>query len=192
LVPGSAAPAAPASTWSAAEREWQQYGKDTKDLRLLEAFKEKHKADPVYARLAEARIEELVTQIAAASTPSMPERPAASFRSLAVISVSGAPGDGATSLTAAIQRELASRGVGVTDNAIGAYRVQGVIALGQAWNGRQAIHIEWTVTDPYGTKLGNVAQNNEIPEGALNGAWGKSAEQAAGAAAQGIARLMPR
>jgi hypothetical protein len=26
---------------------------------LLEAFKEKHKADPVYGRLAEARIEDL-------------------------------------------------------------------------------------------------------------------------------------
>jgi hypothetical protein len=44
---------------AAAEREWQQYGKDTQDIRLLEAFKEKHKADPVYVRLAEARLEEL-------------------------------------------------------------------------------------------------------------------------------------
>jgi uncharacterized caspase-like protein len=52
----------PQSGWSTAEREWQQYGKDTKDIRLLEAFKEKYKADPVYARLAEARIEELKTQ----------------------------------------------------------------------------------------------------------------------------------
>jgi S1-C subfamily serine protease len=42
-----------------AEREWQQYAEDTKDIPLLEAFKEKHKADPVYVRLAEARIEEL-------------------------------------------------------------------------------------------------------------------------------------
>jgi uncharacterized caspase-like protein len=47
------------SGWSTAEREWQQYGKVTKDIRLLEAFKEKHRADPVYVRLAEARIEEL-------------------------------------------------------------------------------------------------------------------------------------
>jgi formylglycine-generating enzyme required for sulfatase activity len=50
------------SGWSPTEREWQQYGKDTKDIHLLEAFKEKHKADPVYARLAEARIEELRKQ----------------------------------------------------------------------------------------------------------------------------------
>jgi formylglycine-generating enzyme required for sulfatase activity len=63
LAGKDAIPPAPAPTtqsgWSTAEREWQQYGKDTKDIRLLEAFKEKHKTDPVYARLAEARIEEL-------------------------------------------------------------------------------------------------------------------------------------
>jgi hypothetical protein len=68
----TAAPAAPASGWSTAEREWQQYGKDTKDIRLLEAFKEKHKADPVYVRLAEARIEELRKRLPSAP-PGQPE-----------------------------------------------------------------------------------------------------------------------
>jgi hypothetical protein len=50
------------SGWRMAEREWQQYGKDTRDIGLLEAFKEKHKADPLYVRLAEERIEELKNQ----------------------------------------------------------------------------------------------------------------------------------
>jgi uncharacterized caspase-like protein len=65
-------PVAPAqqSSWSAVEREWQQYGKDTKDIRLLEAFKEKHKADPVYVRLAEERIEELKKQRPGSIPPS--------------------------------------------------------------------------------------------------------------------------
>jgi formylglycine-generating enzyme required for sulfatase activity len=69
----SAAPI-PQSSWSTAEREWQQYGKDTKDIRLLEAFKEKHKADPLYVRLAEARIEELKKQQAASADPSWWEK----------------------------------------------------------------------------------------------------------------------
>ena len=68
------APIAPQG-WSTAEREWQQYGKDTKDIRLLEAFKEKHKDDPVYVRLAEARIEELRKQTASAARPSEPAKP---------------------------------------------------------------------------------------------------------------------
>jgi uncharacterized caspase-like protein len=54
---------------SAAEREWQQYGKDTKDIELLKAFKNKHNADPFYVRLAETRIEELRRQQTAAATP---------------------------------------------------------------------------------------------------------------------------
>jgi hypothetical protein len=108
-----------------------------------------------------------------------------------VPSVTGAPGDGSTSLTAAIQQELSSKGVAVTDKASGAYRVQGAVALSPAKDGKQAIHIEWTVRDPAGKKLGTVSQKNEIPEGSLDGAWGKTAEQAAGAAAQGIVRLLP-
>jgi formylglycine-generating enzyme required for sulfatase activity len=77
LVTAVAGPLPPASPQpvSTAEREWQQYGKDTKDIRLLEAFKEKHRGDPVYARLAEARIEELKKQTASAARPSEPAKP---------------------------------------------------------------------------------------------------------------------
>jgi formylglycine-generating enzyme required for sulfatase activity len=82
--PAAAAPTSPSSTattqqsgWSTAEREWQQYGKETKDIRLLEAFKLKHKSDPVYVRLAEARSEELKRQEIAASVaaPTLPDAP---------------------------------------------------------------------------------------------------------------------
>jgi hypothetical protein len=110
----------------------------------------------------------------------------------ALASVTGAPGDGVTSLTAAIQQELANKGVGVAEKAAVAYRVEGAVALGPAKDGKQSIHIEWTVRDPSGKKLGTVSQRNEIPEGSLDGAWGKTAEQAAGAAAQGIIRLLPQ
>jgi hypothetical protein len=110
----------------------------------------------------------------------------------AVASVNGAPGDGATSLTAAIRQELANKGVGVAEKSAGAYRVEGAVALGPAKDGKQSIQIEWTVRDPSGKKLGTVSQRNEIPEGSLDGAWGKTAEQAAGAAAQGIVRLLPQ
>jgi hypothetical protein len=108
-----------------------------------------------------------------------------------VPSVTGAPGDGPTSLTAAIQQELTSKGVTLSDKA-GAYRVEGTVTMGPGKDGKQSIHIEWLVRDPSGKKLGTVSQRNEIPEGSLNGAWGKTAEQAAGAAAQGIIKLLPQ
>lgn len=110
-----------------------------------------------------------------------------------VPSVTGAPGDGTTSLTAAIQRELASKGVSVAERAGSAsYRVEGSVTVGAAKEGKQPIHIEWTVKDPHGKKLGTVSQRNEIPEGSLDGAWDKTAEQAASAAAQGIIKLLPQ
>jgi hypothetical protein len=110
-----------------------------------------------------------------------------------VPAVVGAPGDGSTSLTAAIQRELTGKGVAISEKPTTvAYRVEGTVTVGQAKDGKQPIHIEWLVRDPQGKKLGTVSQKNEIPEGSLDGPWEKTAEQAAGAAAQGIVKLLPQ
>jgi hypothetical protein len=110
-----------------------------------------------------------------------------------VPSVTGAPGDGIKSLTAAIQRELTGKGVSISDKPTAvAYRVEGSVTMGAAAQGKQSIHIEWLVRDPQGKKLGTVSQRNEIPEGSLDGEWGKTADQAAGAAAQGILKLLPQ
>ena len=106
-----------------------------------------------------------------------------------VTSVADAPGDGRILLTTAIQRELVSRGIAISGRVvIGAYRVQALVALGQTSNGQQSVHIEWTVTNPGGKKLGSVEQHNDVPEGLLDGAWGMLAEQAA----RGIVKLIPR
>jgi hypothetical protein len=109
-----------------------------------------------------------------------------------VPTVTGAPGDGSTSLTAAIQRELQGKGVTVANGpSPSAYRVEGAVTLGEAREGKQAIQIEWVVKDPQGKRLGTVSQKNDIPEGSLDGAWGRTADQAASAAVQGIAKLLP-
>jgi hypothetical protein len=135
-------------------------------------------------------------QTVAAAPPPSPEttgsidRPGA--MSALVPTVSGAPGDGSTSLTAAIKRELQAKGVPLADRpGGGAYRVEGAVTLGEPKEGKQAIQIEWVVKDPQGKRLGTVSQKNDIPEGSLDGAWGKTADQAAGAAVQGIFKLLP-
>jgi hypothetical protein len=107
-----------------------------------------------------------------------------------VPAVAGAPGDGSSSLTAAIKRELQAKGVALSDRA-GSYRVEGAVTLGEPSGGKQAIQIEWVVKDPQGKRLGTVSQKNDIPEGSLDGAWGRTADQAAGAAVQGIFKLLP-
>ncbi len=119
---------------------------------------------------------------------------ASSANSSALVpSVVGAPGDGATSLTKAIQDELTKNGVPLTSQqTASAYRVEGVVKLGTSREGKQPIQIDWNVKDPQGKKLGTVSQKNEIPEGSLDGAWGATANAAAAAAAQGILKLLPQ
>ena len=64
--------------------------------------------------------------------------------------------------------------------------------MGVGKDGKQPITIDWSVTDPSGKKLGTVSQKNEVPQGSLDGAWGKTADAAAAAAAQGIVKLLPQ
>lgn len=110
-----------------------------------------------------------------------------------VPSVTGAPGDGSTSLRAALQRELARNGMALGDTpSPQTYTVEGKVALGAGADGKQPITIDWTVSDPTGKKLGTVSQKNEVPQGSLDGAWGKTADAAAAAAAQGILKLLPQ
>lgn len=110
-----------------------------------------------------------------------------------VPSVTGAPGDGSQALAAALQKELSRNGVALSDAAGGttAYRVEGKVSIGADKDGKQPIEISWNVRDPQGKKLGTVTQKNEIPQGSLDGAWGKTADAAAAAAAQGIIKLLP-
>lgn len=106
--------------------------------------------------------------------------------------VTGAPGDGGSTLTTAIQRELSKNGLtlaGAPDAQ--SYKVEGKVAMGQSKDGKQPIQIDWNVIDPTGKKLGTVSQKNEVPQGSLDGAWGKTADAAAAAAAQGIIKLIP-
>lgn len=110
-----------------------------------------------------------------------------------VPSVTGAPGDGSQSLTGAIQRELSKNGVALTTaQTAQTYKVEGKVAMGQGKDGKQPIQIDWSVYDPKGKKLGTVSQKNEVPQGSLDGSWGKTADAAAQAAAQGIVKLLPK
>ena len=134
----------------------------------------------------------------AAATPVAPAGPTTGSIDTGPIStvvpaVTGAPGDGGATLTTAIQRELTKNGVALTTTPSGqTYKVEGKVAMGQGKDGKQPIQIDWNVIDPKGKKLGTVSQKNEVPQGSLDGAWGKTADAAAAAAAQGILKLLPQ
>lgn len=132
----------------------------------------------------------------AANTPANPAPTTGSITgpyNAVVPSVVGAPGDGSQSLTGAIQRELSKNGVALTSApSTSTYKVEGKVAMGAGKDGKQPIQIDWSVYDPKGKKLGTVSQKNEVPQGSLDGAWGKTADAAAQAAAQGIVKLLPK
>jgi hypothetical protein len=110
-----------------------------------------------------------------------------------VTPVSGAPGDGKISLTKAIKQQLHAKGIRLTSKRTDSvYQVRGVVQMGKAKGESQPIRIDWRVYDPRGKRLGVVTQKNNIPPGSLNGAWGPIAGAAAGAAADGIVKLLPK
>ena len=106
-------------------------------------------------------------------------------------SLTGATGDGNNALAAALQAELSKNGVGSASQGGQPYRVEGVVKMGSATDGKQPVQIDWSVKDPQGKRLGTVTQKNEVAAGSLDASWGKTADAAASAAAQGILKLLP-
>jgi hypothetical protein len=106
--------------------------------------------------------------------------------------VTGAPGDGETSLTDAMRRHLQAAGVKLADgSAANAYTVKGSVQLGAADSGQQPIVIRWLVVDPTGkTMEKTVVQRNKVPQGSLDAQWGQVADLAAGEAAKSLAKLL--
>ena len=97
------------------------------------------------------------------------------------------------SLTAAIKKRLYAKGVKLTSvQSENIYTVKGIVSLTDTSGGKQSIRIDWQVIDPSGKKVGTVSQQNTIPKGSLNGPWGAIADAAAGAAADGIIKLLPK
>jgi hypothetical protein len=111
-----------------------------------------------------------------------------------VPAVTGAPGDGKTALADAMKRALKGQGIKlVSAPKLGAYKIQGQVELGEAANGQQPITIRWAVIDPAGKQMEKtVVQNNKITAGSLDGTWGEIADQAAGAAASEVTKLLQK
>lgn len=125
--------------------------------------------------------------------PTPAAQPASRGPAIAMVPpVTGAPGDGVDSLTAAMRRHLEQAGVKLIEgNDPTAYTVRGSVQLGSPDGGQQPITIRWLVVDPSGKTMEKaVVQRNKVPEGSLNGSWGQVADLAAGEAARSVAKLI--
>ena len=126
--------------------------------------------------------------------PTKAKAPAAAEVVAIVPAVTGAPGDGKTALADAMKRALKGQGIKLVSAAKpGTYKIQGQVELGEAQNGQQPITIRWAVIDPAGKQMEKtVVQNNKITAGSLDGTWGEIADQAAGAAASEVTKLLQK
>ncbi|MGB8183112.1 MAG: hypothetical protein WCF13_12150 [Stellaceae bacterium] len=107
-------------------------------------------------------------------------------------SVTGAPGDGDRSLTRAMGAALEHTNVVLA--AIPAdkadFIITGTVAVAPAVGQKQQVKVTWLLMRPDGSEVGRVKQENAVPAGSLDGAWGEVAYAVASAAAPGVRRLI--
>ena len=133
-------------------------------------------------------IELLVTQPVIAETGNT----AGGAGAFAYVTVAGAPGDGDQALAAALSRALQARGLKPSAFQANVYEVQGTVRVAPALKGKETVVIVWVVLGPDGNQLGVTRQTKDVRKGSLAKKWGKAADAAAAAAAEDIAKLIPR
>jgi hypothetical protein len=110
-----------------------------------------------------------------------------------VSDVTGAPGDGNTSLTKQMRAHLAALGPFVQNTSSGAdFIVQGNVKMVPIPGNQQRVEIQWVVKAPDGDERGKVVQLNEIPAGSLDHYWADVAVVVATEAAGGVNDVITR
>jgi hypothetical protein len=112
---------------------------------------------------------------------------------VAVGKITGAPGDGATSLAAAVATVLKRLDLTVVDGRAKAdLYVAGEVAVSPVNPHEEHIKIVWRVRRADGAQIGTVGEENDVPKGLLEGPWGDIAYNVAIAAGNGLAQLVAR
>jgi hypothetical protein len=113
---------------------------------------------------------------------------------LLISGVEGAPGDGRESLPRAITEILKRHDLAiVTDPEAKADLVLDAdVVVANPKAGKQNVKIVWRVRRKDGAEIGTVGQENDVPAGLLDGAWGDVAYMVAVSAQDGIMQLVAR
>ncbi|SLN74524.1 hypothetical protein [Oceanibacterium hippocampi] len=110
---------------------------------------------------------------------------------IVVTDVAGAPGDGDRALAHAMTLHLRRLGLTVVDSAAAeSMKVAADVTVAPFRKGYERVQIVWRLNDENGRELGVVRQDNVLPAGTLDGAWGDIAFAAAEGGAEGIADLI--
>jgi hypothetical protein len=151
-----------------AANSWRQGGNDLAEL--------VHQSAPFLARMVETT-----------APPPLMDEPLIDVRA-----VTGAPGDGDQSLGQAMADALRRANLSLVTSPEDKpnFVLRGSVDISPPADGKQQIMISWSLLRSDGGQIGQVKQENAVPAGSLDGAWGLTAYDVANAAAPGIAALI--
>lgn len=78
------------------------------------------------------------------------------------------------------------------ENGTPAFRLEGDVAVTPVDGATERITLRWRVIAADGAELGRLDQQNDIPAGSLDGAWGEVAFLVADGVASGVAAILER
>lgn len=124
-----------------------------------------------------------------------PEKPAQPVDDKAVairaIYLPAIAGDKTGELHASLKQVLIAGGWPVLSAArADALKIEGKMTIAPPKGASQLVSLDWVVSRPDGVEAGRVNQANQVPAGSLDQGWGETAQYAAEAAAEGMAKLV--
>ncbi len=112
---------------------------------------------------------------------------------IAIGDISGAPGDGAKSLAAAVAAVLKQQDLAIVEKGDKAdLTIDGEVSVTPVKANQQHVKIVWHVRRADGAEIGTAGQENDVPRGILDGPWGDLAYNIAIAAGDGLMQLVAR
>ncbi len=114
------------------------------------------------------------------------DSPALNTDAVAVVSVTGAPGNGNPVLGEAMGAGLERMGFTVAPPYQAAWQVKGAVRTVRLDEDRTRLFLTWTVLDNVGQEVGKAEQDNVVPTALVQGQWGKLAYDVGLGAAYGV------
>jgi hypothetical protein len=182
--------AALVAVWELRDPSGQRLGERTERLEAPAADWGEGKEDSV-AQLAAASAAQLLALLQD-DTPTQAEVGARTR--LLIDNVAGAPGDGGEALAGAIAEVLKKQDLAIVNDpqAEADLVLTAEVHITQPQAGKQHVKIVWHLRRKDGAEIGTVGQENDVPAGLLDGAWGDVAYAVAVSAQDGIMELVAR
>jgi hypothetical protein len=149
-------------------------------------------SDDAVARLAAASATQLATMLQ--DEPPPKETETGGRTRLLIRGVEGAPGDGDQALVSSITEVLKKQDLAIVSDpqAKADLILDADVTVAKPKAGKQNVKIVWHVRRQDGAEIGTVGQENDVPAGLLDGAWGDVAYMVAVSAQDGIMTLVAR